>query len=119
MGRHETFELAVPQVRQLYDYDCGPAALCACLRFLGIDIPLPELIRLSRADTPDANGEPGGAAPEWLMTAARYFSIVPDFCQGMSVKQLHALVSQGKPVIVMIQAWHQGGRPPKGYDDEW
>lgn len=114
-----TMELAVPQVRQLYDYDCGPASLCAVLRFLGVECSIEDCIRLSDADQPDANGEPGGAAPEWLMSAARHFAIVPDFIQGMTVQQLATLCSQGKPVIVMIQAWHSGGRPPQGYDDEW
>jgi Peptidase_C39 like family len=104
-------ELAVPHVAQLYNYDCGAAAVCACLRFLGVDADLKDLIRRTRCAEPDSTGEPGGAAPEWLRKAAMDFSVVPTIAERMTIRGLGRLVAAGHPVILMAQCWFRGPLP--------
>lgn len=104
-------ELAVPQMEQQTGHTCGPVALASVLRYLGSDATEAELVELSGCTS-------AGTAPEGLRTAALYKSVVPHIVERMDVTSLRALVSAGHPVIVLLQAWPEAGKPRR-WRERW
>ena len=94
--------IPVPNTYQQTDYTCGPAALRAVCEYFGVG---PDTEHEFRADmgTP-----PTGADPGHLMQAMVKYGLEFRPFYPMALNQLKQSVRQGRPVILMLQAWGQG-----------
>lgn len=89
----------VPLVRQAYEYSCGAASLASCLYYWGKwDGREPELY--NRCGTTDQ-----GTASAGLIKVAKEYGLRVSYKSGLRVADLKRLVSEGKTVILSIQAW--------------
>lgn len=95
-------EAPVAPVRQQKPWTCGPAALVAVARGLGIDAREPEVARLAGADPDD------GTPPPAMVAAAREMGLDVEERPGMGVPEIVRQVILGRPVIVCAQAWGGG-----------
>ncbi len=103
-------ELAIPAVVQATNYTCGPAALLAALRYLGVGNRVTEKSLAREMGTTDAEGT---SAAAMLEAAGRRWSSV-DWFTGMTIGNLQSHVDDGDVVILDLQAWSDEARP-EGY----
>jgi predicted double-glycine peptidase len=105
-------ELAIPTVPQTTNYSCGPAALCAVLRYYGIRTSERTLMR--RAGTTRE-----GTDPEQLMRACASYGVRPWIWEMMTYDILASMVKKGHPVIVALQAWGDTDAAKSWTDGHW
>ena len=96
--------LAVPDVRQEGDYDCGPAAAQAVCRFFGVG-PADRGAYLDALDTT----RKGGTRPEALVALFSRLGLVATAAGGLEVADLGRFFALGQPVLCPVQAGEPGG----------
>jgi len=102
--------IQVPDVRQRTDWSCGASALQAVAGYFGVG-PAEEA-EFAR----DIGIDPRiGAHPDSIEQAARGYGLQVLQQAEMSYEALRSLLDQGRPVLLMIQAW---GNPQIYTDDE-
>ena len=104
-------ELAVPDVRQATDYTCSASALQAVLAYYGIEAREDVLARELGATPED------GAPPEAIVRVAVARGVRAVKRERMTIDELAAVVAQGHPVIVELQAWSDA--PRRSWADDW
>jgi len=104
-------ELPLPDVRQATNYTCGVAALQAVLAYYGIETREDSLGRELGAD-PDK-----GVNPPAIVRVARARGLTAELREGMTLREVAALVRAGSPVLVALQAW--ADQPRSSYRDDW
>ncbi len=93
-------EIAIPHVAQTTGYTCGPASLCAVLRYYGHKyIGERSLARRAGAVASE------GTTTNGLIEAAQQFGVEPWAWLNMTVPVLREMNASGYPVIAAIQAW--------------
>jgi len=125
MARHyrpitpRAIRIPVPDTTQQTDYSCGASCLQAVCKYYGVgpddEWEFVEAIGLDRRI---------GSHPDQIERAARRFGLRCKAYRPMSLKQLHAEVRGGHPVLLMIQAWgteRRAGkqRPVLDYSRDW
>lgn len=100
--------LAVPQVRQLTEYSCGPAALLAALRYWGIPVRSEGDLYDSLGTTPA-----GGTRPRSIVNTARKFGLSAVERRHVAVGELQLAVARGETVILNLQRW-EADAPDRG-----
>lgn len=89
--------LKFPELRQVYDYDCGPNAMLGILHYYGIDAR--EDIIIKTAETTKR-----GTYINGLKKVTRKFNL--EYRSGiMTVDDIKKWIDKRVPVIVSIQAW--------------
>lgn len=91
--------LDVPLVEQDDDFDCGPAALCAVLRYHGLDVDLAELAPLADPER--------GTPPDVIVAEVRRRGLEVEF-GSYSPRQLRQRLRADEPALVCLQAWGTG-----------
>src|SRR6185295_19728749 len=90
-------ELAVPDVRQATPYTCSASALQAVLAYYGVEAS-EDLLAKELGATPE-----DGAPPEAIVRVAIAHGLAATKRENMTVDDLAAEITQGRPVIVEIQ----------------
>jgi predicted double-glycine peptidase len=103
-------ELAIPSVVQTTGYSCGPAALCAVLRYYGHK-RLTERTLMRRAGTTSEGTEIAG-----LVRAAKSCGVEPWVWEKIRYDWLRDVLDLGHPTIAIVQAW---SREPVDYSTTW
>jgi len=101
--------IRVPLVRQGTDYTCGVAAFHSVLGYYGQDIRDDKLIRAMRVTR-------AGANYRFILKEAARLGYNARMFTDMTLEGLQALLDQGKPTILIIQAWAD---PPVDYAKDW
>lgn len=91
-------EVRVPQVEQVTNYTCGPAALRAALAALGV--PATEDDLAARAGTTAS----GGTNAEGLAAAAEHHGIAATIFEGTTVDDVVQGLDEGAVLLACIQA---------------
>jgi len=104
-------ELAVPDVRQATPYTCSASALQAVLAYYGVEAS-EDLLAKELGATPE-----DGAPPEAIVRVAVAHGLAATKRENMTVDDLAAEITQGRPVIVEIQAWSDA--PRTSWADDW
>ncbi|HEY9777364.1 MAG TPA: C39 family peptidase [Planktothrix sp.] len=89
----------VPLTRQSTDFTCGVAALQSVLGFYGEDLREDELTAKLSPNEKD------GTDCRKIESYCRESGYQTSLKMGMSIAELTNLIDQGKPVIVLLQAW--------------
>lgn len=108
-------ELALPGVRQVTNFSCGAAALASVLRYLGKDVCECKVMSLAGTNDDD------GTSPSGIIKAADRLGVEAIRKDRASLEDVCEAVRAGRPVMVSLQAWAEGGRPPGrlGYFGKW
>lgn len=100
----------VPDTKQETDSTCGASSLQAVCLYYGVR-PLAER-HVARAMRMDVRY---GSNPEQIVRGAAAFGLRHQEVQPMSLQRLLEFLNDGKPVIVMLQAWSA----TRSYRDDW
>lgn len=92
--------LAVPRVRQATEYSCGAAALLSVLQYWNVYEGAEMGIHSSLGTDPQL-----GTAPEPMLAFARSKGLLGEFREGLTIRDLRAVLKARKTAILMIQAW--------------
>ena len=98
--------LRAPIVTQDTDYTCGVAALQSVLYFWDEDEEYfePKLAKRLKANTKD------GVVSAQIESFARNHDFKVDIKEGIELEELKKYIREGKPVIVLLQAWRSSPR---------
>lgn len=99
----------LPQVHQIYGYDCGSAALQAILMYYGVEVYERDLIKEVKTT------RKGTALKNILKTIKRYklrYTAKP-----MTLKDLKKYIDKRIPVIIVLQAWTNKKQPD--WENDW
>lgn len=89
----------LPDVRQSFGYDCGPACLRSIATYYGVGTGKEDdFIQACRA-------KPDGAHPRDIVKAAKALGLKAEFHDHYTAGKLRNRIKEGKPVICEIQAW--------------
>jgi predicted double-glycine peptidase len=102
--------IRVPLTRQGTDYTCGVAALQSVLGFYGEEYREDELSKRLHADPKD------GTDCHRIERFCRSRGFSTQAKTGMTLDELRAANNQGRPVIVLLQAWSEH---PTNYSSDW
>lgn len=86
-----------PDLRQIYDYDCGANSIMSILIYYGIDTRQ-EFIMEKAMTTND------GTTPENMVKVLKSYGFNVK-SGSLNIKQLKRFIDNDMPVIVLIQAW--------------
>ena len=86
-------------LRQTFDFDCGAKALQVLLAYYGVEIREDQLLEELGADEKD------GVRPEAMVALARRHGFEVHAGPGWTLEDIKRPVSEGHPVIVLLQAW--------------
>lgn len=90
----------LPKTEQVDNFDCGPAALWAILQYYKCEPDdYDAFIKECKATKKD------GTEPEDLIRVAKNYGLFTREVHNMTIEHLERVLTQGKPVIVDIQAW--------------
>jgi predicted double-glycine peptidase len=92
-------KIELPNTVQLTPYTCGPAALLAIFAYYGVG-PEDEAELVAELGIDEA-----GSDPAHLVAAARRHGLHYEEFRPMTVAQLTACLDEGRPVLLMLQAW--------------
>jgi predicted double-glycine peptidase len=102
--------IRVPLTRQSTDYTCGVAALQSVMGYYGDEIREDTLAKALGADRKDGTRY----RKIVLFAKKKGYTVVSE--HNMTVDQLQKAIDQGRPVVVLIQAWRDGKRE---YKHDW
>lgn len=103
--------LEFPLFRQTFGWDCGTTALNMVLAFYGHDENAEVIIRATGAK-PEA-----GTPIEGIKKAAKKYGLKFREDYNLSIDDLKKSIDDGKPVLIMIQAWTREDNPD--WENEW
>ncbi len=98
-----------PELRQVYNYDCGASALQSVLIYYGFDVREDKLMALIKTDK-------NGSRPENIRQALERFKIRAKLIYRMDLAKLKGYLDQQRPVIIALQAW---SKQEKDYTQSW
>ncbi len=101
----------LPNVVQLSDHTCGPAALLAICAYYGVGPDDEDAIAADMKATAD------GTDPYQIVDAAQRYGLRVKEYRVMSNKRLRRCLDKRRPVVLMLQAW--GDPPPASYEADW
>ena len=84
--------------RQTFDFDCGAKALQIVMAYYGIDIREDELIK-------ELGTGKDGTRVEKMISVAESKGFHVKARQDVSINDLKRYISEGYPVIILLQAW--------------
>ena len=93
-----------PHVKQMHDWDCGPAVLSSVLKYQGKDIPYYDLIKAL-----GCNQIVGTTIRSMLIVACQY-GIQTVHGEHFTIDILKSSINNGHPVIISVQAWAERNR---------
>ena len=96
-------QIRVPLVRQATSYTCGVAALQSVLHYFGKSYRQDVLAEALRSDPEQ------GTNYKRMAALAQGDGIACEANEGMSPTLLRAMIDEGKPVIIALQAWGESG----------
>ena len=85
-------------VRQSFDYDCGVKALQAVMEYYGVEMREDELLEELKTNEHGTN-----YADMITLAKKKGFRVFAE--DGVSLEKLHGFIDDGRPVIVLVQAW--------------
>jgi predicted double-glycine peptidase len=92
--------IPLPDVRQKTDWSCGASALQAVAGYFGVGPPEEQDFAKDMQVDPRV-----GTHPHQIESAARAYGLKVHSHVGMRDEELKSYLDQGKPVLLMIQAW--------------
>jgi uncharacterized protein len=101
------------RTRQVTDYSCGACALQSVLSYWGCDADEIELMKIMNTS------EEAGTFPEDMVRGARAFGFQAEAKENLTLKDLAQFTADGKPVIVVGQAWLSKSSSPASVAEEW
>ena len=99
------------EMRQTYDFDCGPKALQTVIAYYGFDIREEKLIKQL------GTGDDGTRVAKMIEVAKRYGFKVKHGT--ISLSDLKETVNSGYPVIVLVQAWAEKKMSKEDWENDW
>jgi len=84
--------------RQTFDFDCGAKALQIVMTYYGVDIREDELIK-------ELGTGKDGTRVDKMISVAESKGFHVEARQYLSIKDLKRYISEGYPVIILLQAW--------------
>lgn len=108
--------IKVPNVRQHTDYTCGVACVQSVMQYAGIEMRPDQLTEILKS-TEDI----GTDHNEMIECLNSCNGISAEWKSGMTDGELEEYINAGKPVICLLQAWHdvQSEYGHYDYTDEW
>jgi predicted double-glycine peptidase len=103
-------QIRVPLTLQSTDYTCGASALQSVLKFYGDDVAEMDLARELKSTPAD------GTNYKEIARYARAHGYDVNTAVGAGLDDLKRAIDQGKPALVLIQAWAEG---PVDYKNDW
>ena len=107
-------QIDLPVVRQSHNYDCGAAALRSIFQYFGVgpdeEDRFIDLCKTSKSE---------GTHPDDIVRVARQFGFRVEASEDLSIHDIIAFISDGKPVICAIQAWGDEEDYPKLKDGHY
>lgn len=105
--------LRMPDVRQTYDYTCGPVSLQAAFGYFGEEHFERDLMEMCQSD-------PQEGTPPWkLAEVARKLGFQAEIRQNMTLADLEKCVAEGKPVLIAAQAWRNEDQQTTPWSQIW
>lgn len=92
-----------PELRQIYNYDCGASSLLGVLVYYGLDKREDELIK--RLATTKTDMVTNGTKIFKIKEVSEYYGFDCDIKNDMSINSLISHINKDMPVIMLIQAW--------------
>lgn len=102
--------LEFPELRQVYNYDCGASSLQSVLVFCGIDIREDEIMRIAGTTEKD------GTFNNDIKKVLDYFNIQYRE-DSFTIEDLKSHIDQGFPTIISLQAW--SNKEIESYENVW
>lgn len=100
--------LQFPELRQVYNFDCGASALASILTYYGIDVREDKLMSLAETSK-DGTGLAG------IAKVLEYYGL--EFQMGsISTEELKLFINEGYPVLITLQAYKISDLP---YTECW
>jgi ABC-type bacteriocin/lantibiotic exporter with double-glycine peptidase domain len=96
-------KLDFPELRQIYNYDCGVTAMQQVLIYYGIEKREDELIKL--LDTKKTTIIEHGTKLSKMIEVFKYFALDAEIVRNSSIKEVKKLIDDGIPPIILMQAW--------------
>jgi len=87
-----------PELRQIYNYDCGACAVSCVLAYCGLDIREEWIAKLAET-TPDGTSMAG------IVKVFNYFGLPTYVGEKRNIKQLCHAIDCGFPTIIALQAY--------------
>ena len=85
-------------VKQTFDFDCGPKALQTVMEYYGVEMREDELMKGLKTDQE-------GTHPKNMVALAEKIGFQVFASENVSLEELKRFVDDGAPVIVLLQAW--------------
>jgi len=96
--------LVFPELRQVYDYDCGACSLQSILTYYGSTVREQKVMDKADTSKRDGTDAPG------ILKALRFYGLKYED-GSMTVEQVKKYLDKNVPVMMIIQAYN--GKPPK------
>jgi predicted double-glycine peptidase len=106
------FILDFPELRQIYNYDCGASALQSCLTYYGYDIREDKVVK--ELGTVSTNIKNNGTNISAIKKIAEKYKLKVSIEYNLGIDKLKEIIKQKIPVILLLQAWHE--KTPSKYD---
>lgn len=96
-------KLDFPELRQVFNYDCGVTCLQQVLIYYGIEKREDELISLLDSKKTDIIEH--GTKLSKMIDVAKYYGLEAELLRNSSIKKIKQLIDDGVPPIILLQAW--------------
>jgi len=95
--------LDFPELRQIFNYDCGVTALQQVLIYYGIEKREDELIKL--LDTKKTTIIEHGTKLSKMLEVFKYFALDVEVLKNSNIKEIKKFIDNDIPPIILMQAW--------------
>jgi len=92
-----------PDLRQIFNFDCGVTAFQQVLIYYGIEKREDELIKL--LDTEKTTIEEHGTKMTKIVEVAKYFGLEAEIIRNTTINKIKKLIDDKIPPIILMQAW--------------
>ena len=96
-------KLDFPELRQIFNYDCGVTALQQVLIYYGIEKREDELIEL--LSTKKTTIREHGTKLSKMVDVAKLYGLNAEILRNTTINKIKSLIDQGTPSILLLQAW--------------
>jgi len=110
----DAIKIPLPDTSQSEDYSCGAVAIQAICGYFGHGLEDEwTLIKELKID------KRVGTNPEQLVSFAKKLGYETRTLQPLDLPGLRKLLDERKPVMMMLQAWRDGGSSTENYEEDW
>lgn len=95
--------LDFPELRQVFNYDCGALALQCVLTYYGFETREDQLLKL--LGTESTNIKEHGTDTTAIVSVAKKFGLKAEIVIFKSVDEIKSYINKKIPVILLVQAW--------------